>query len=153
MYRIDEQLKEFIESGVAVILGTADEAGRPEVSYVWGPRANAGDGSISLFLEEARSGRTLANAHATRRLAVTFADPVSYHSIQLKGTFTGVCAPDAEEDEWVQRHREAFATSTALVGDPQYGRRNYWMEGVLRIDMSVECAFDQTPGPNAGAPL
>lgn len=153
MYRIDEQLKEFIESGVAAIMGTADAEGRPEVIYVWGPRVSNDGQALSVFLEEARSLETLKNAGANRRVAVTFADPVTYRSIQLKGTFAGTGVPNADDEAWVLRHREAFTISTALVGDRQPGRRNYWMNGILRIDMKVECAFDQTPGPNAGAPL
>jgi hypothetical protein len=153
MYRIDADLKEFVESGVAAIVGTADLAGRPHVTYAWGPRVNEAGTGVALFIERARVGTTLANVRATGRIAFTVADPVSYRSVQLKGRLTDDGEADGADEAWVERHRESFSVSTALVGDPPETIRNLWMDDVVRLEFEVESAFDQTPGPGAGKPL
>jgi len=153
MYRIDDALKEFVESGVAVIVGTGDARGRPHVAYGWGPRVRTDRTTMDVFLDLARSGASIANLRANGRIAVTFAHPVSYQSVQFKGTFLDAGEPDDADTAWVRRHREEFLVATSLIGDPPAVIQNRWLEEVLRIAMNVERAFDQTPGPDAGRPL
>jgi hypothetical protein len=154
VFRIDDELKEFIHRGVAVVLGTASAEGRPHVTYVWGPRVVDSRTSFQVFLERPRAEQALANLESTKVAAVTFAEPVSFVSFQLKGRYRGMAPATPEEEEWVQRHRQAFSSQTALVGDSPGARRNAWMDApLLRLDIDVETAFDQTPGPNAGQPL
>ncbi|MCK9519110.1 MAG: pyridoxamine 5'-phosphate oxidase family protein [Dehalococcoidia bacterium] len=153
MYRIDDDLKEFLESGVAILVGSADEQGHPQLAQGWGPMVAADRVHMSVFLDTARAHRTLANLRATRNVAVTFASPISYRSVQIKGHFLDTATPNATERDWVQHHRHAFLTATALIGDPLAGSRNLWMDDVIRLDFSVDRAFNQTPGPEAGNPL
>ncbi|MPZ98656.1 MAG: hypothetical protein GEU80_04805 [Dehalococcoidia bacterium] len=153
MYVINDELKTFIESGVAVVIGTADDEGRPHMAYAWGPRVHEDRVQVSLFIDAARSATPLRDLDANGRIAVTLADPVSYRSVQLKGRAAGHGEPVAGERAWVERHRDAFMASTALVGDAPSTIRNLWMEDVIRVDFEVEQAFNQTPGPGAGVPL
>lgn len=152
MYVIDQELKEFLESGVALQVGTADLDGKPHGGSAWGPRVNE-DGSMTIFLDTRRAGRPLANLAVNPRIAAVFAHPVLYRSVQLKGRWTATRAATAAETEWVERHRELFATNVILVGETPESVRNTWMTDVIRIDFVVDSAFDQTPGPNAGQPL
>jgi hypothetical protein len=153
MYLIDAELKDYIESGVAVAVGTADASGRPHITWGWGPRLGDGPSVLTVFIETARAAPTLDDLRQTGKIAVTMGHPVTYRSIQFKGRWLRAAEADAEDRAWVQRHREAFATSTALVGDPPEVIRNLWTHEVMRVDFQVEQAFDQTPGPNAGQPL
>jgi hypothetical protein len=154
MFRIDDALKEFIEGGVAVVLGTASQDRRPHVTYVWGPKVVDSREGLQVFLERARLAQPEANLENTTVAAVTMADPITYRSIQLKGRYLASTPATEEEEAWVQRHRQAFASATALVGDPPGVRRNVWMDDrLVRLEFKVETAFDQTPGPNAGQPL
>ncbi len=152
-FRIDVELKEFLESGVAVLVATGDPTGRPHVVYAWGPRVQDGGGAVDVFVDTARSGQTLANARANGRIAMTVADPVSLRSVQLKGAFRDSCDATDDDGAWVTRHRAAFVVSTSLVGDPPDVIRKLWMDDVVRLSFTVERAFDQTPGPEAGKPL
>lgn len=148
---VDDDLKDLLESGVAVIVGTADATLRPHVHPGWGPRLLEDRRTIQLFLETARAAQALSDLAERDRVAVTIADPVSYRSVQFKGRYTGNAPATPEDEIWVQRHRDAFGSSTALIGDSPTAIRNVWMNGtILRIDFEVEAAFDQTPGPHAG---
>lgn len=152
-YRISEQVKEFVESGVGALVGTGDARGRPHVVYGWAPRVAADGTTVDVFLDAARADPTLANLRENGRFAMTMADPVTYRALQLKGTFRESGPPDEADRAWVQRQRAAFLTVTSLIGDPPAVVRNLWMDEVVRVAFAVERAFNQTPGPDAGKPL
>lgn len=153
MYRIDTPLKEWIESGVAVIVATGDASGRPQVRFGWGPRVHDDGSTIEVFIDAQRAKHTLENLQDNGRLAMTIADPVSYRSAQFKGTFRGSTEASSADHEWVQKHREEFLVTTALVGDPPESIRHMWLDEIVGVTFVVEQAFDQTPGPEAGKPL
>lgn len=152
-YQIDAGLKEFLESGVAVIVGTGDADGRPHVAWAWGPRVRPDGVTVDVFLDALRAEQTLSDVKANKRFAMTVAHPVYYRSVQLKGTFRRVAQPDEADEAWVRKHREAFLVATSLVGDPPAAIRSLWLDEVVRVSFRVEQAFDQTPGPRAGTPL
>src|SRR5690606_25762358 len=104
-------------------------------------------------LDAARSGQALANLRSNGRVALTVGDPVSYRSIQFKGSFIGSGPPSEADEVWLAAYRESFLVNTSLVGDPPNVIHNMWLDEVVRVSMSVERAFDQTPGPVAGQPL
>ena len=152
MFVIDPELKAFLEAGVASQLGTASAAGRPSAVNAWGPRVNT-DGTVSVFIDTIRAATPMANLATNPRVAVIFADPMSYRSIQLKGRWRGCSVASPEEERWVARHRDNLASTLALVGDDPASKSNSAWDELTRIDFDVEHAFDQTPGPLAGRPL
>jgi hypothetical protein len=146
-------MKEFVHSGVAVLVSTGDAERRPQIMYGWGPRVRDDGRTVDVFIERERAGCILANAEATGRIAMTVAMPVDHRSYQFKGAFIGTGDATDADREWVQNHRDAFVVTTSLVGDPPEAIRGLWMEDVVRISFTVERAFNQTPGPLAGQPL
>jgi len=154
MFVIDDELQEFVESGVAVLVGAVDAEGKPHLAYAWGPRVHPGRSRISIYIDGPRAAPLLGGRESNPQFAATFTDPVSVRSIQLKGRVVEVAEPNESEQAWVNRHRDAMTASTALIGDSPQVIRNLWMqEATVRVDFTVERAFDQTPGPNAGQPL
>jgi hypothetical protein len=153
MYSIDGDLKEFIESGVAAIVGTGDSNGRPHLTYGWAPRVVDASGVLEVFLDKERADPTLADLGENGRIAMTLAHPVSYRSVQFKGRFRDAGEPSEGDAEYIQKRRDDFVTSTSLVGDPPSTIRNLWLKDTVRVTFEVERAFDQTPGPEAGREL
>lgn len=154
MFVIDDELKEFVESGVAVLVGAVDAEGKPRLAYAWGPRVHPGGTRVSVYIDAPRASPVLADRELNPQFAATFTDPVSVRSIQLKGRILEVTEPNEAERAWVNRHRDAMTASTSLIGDSPQAIRNLWMDDdTVRVDFTVERAFDQTPGPNAGQPL
>lgn len=153
MFVVDQELTQFIESGIGVLVGTVDATGHPRLAYAWGPRVHPGGARVSVYVDRERSEALLRGREVNPQIATTFTDPISLRSVQLKGRILEVAEPNDAERTWVNRHREAFATTTALIGDHPHAIRNLWMDETVRVDLSVERAYDQTPGPNAGAAL
>jgi hypothetical protein len=153
MYVIDDELKEFVESGVATVVGTVDGDGHPHIVFGWGSRCRGGS-SIEVFVEEARSNRTMANIADNGRIALTLASPVSYRSIQFKGFVDESSAATPGDEPWIQKHRDAFIVELLLIGDPPEAARNLPMSGpLIRLRFDAQAAYDQTPGPEAGRQL
>jgi hypothetical protein len=153
VFRIDGPLAEFVHSGVATIVGTASDAGRPHVAYGWGPRVREGGRTLDVFLDAPKAGQALEDLRSNGRIAVTMGDPVSYRSVQVKGRFSGASPPSDADEVWLAAYREAFLVNTSLVGDPPSVIRSLWLNEVVRVSLTVEQAYDQTPGPGAGRPL
>jgi hypothetical protein len=153
MYEIGDELKAFMEAGVAAILGTGDASGRPRVDYGWGPRVRPDGVTVDVFLDTARADQALANVRENPKMALTLADPMTHRSVQLKGVYRETRAASEDDRAWVQQQREAFLTVTTLIGDPPDVIRGLWLDDIVKVAFTVERAFDQTPGPGAGKPL
>ena len=154
MHEIDDSLKEFIESPVAAVMGTASAAGRPHVVYCWGPVVGDDRQTVSFHVNESVAAEALADIVETSRVALTVADPITYRSVQLKGRCLGTRLSSDEDEAIVQRHFESFLSVTSVIGDPPAAIRNLKRaEPLRRFLLQVEAAYDQTPGPDAGRPL
>jgi len=154
-FLIDDELRLFLESGVATVVGTADEAGRPHVCFGWGTRVIQDGTRLEVCVEPSRGAAVLRDAAATGAIAVTYASPTTYRSVQLKGRATSIVPGTTEDHARVQQQRDAFLSATSLVGDIPAIVKGHWAgeADLQRIEIEVARAFDQTPGPMAGRAL
>jgi general stress protein 26 len=154
LFQIDDALKEFMEAGVAGMVGTVNAAGRPQTNYAWGTRIHPDGHTVDFFVPSDLADGVVANLRKSPKLALTVVDPVSYRSVQLKGTFVRVANETEEDKAWVARHKQAFEVTTMLVGDPPDVITGFIPTGAMtRFSFEALMGFDQTPGPDAGRPL
>jgi hypothetical protein len=155
---IDDALKAFIESGVSVVVGTRDEGLVPEIVRAWGPHVSRDRRSFRLCVPEATSVRTRTNLVGNGRIAVACSLPSNYETVQLKGRHLRTTKPDAEDLCRVERHRELFAGVNESIGIPRARVEAFWRRELagspllVTTDVVVHAVFNQTPGPEAGAP-
>ena len=156
---ITSELKDFLESGVSVVVGTRDSACVPDAVRAWGPRVGRDGRTISLCVAAATSGSALRNLRDNGRVAVIFCLPTNYKTIQLKGRFLGSARPNGQDLAAVERHRDSFTASATGVGVDRRFMQGLWQKELvesavmLKIRFVAEQVFDQTPGPDAGAQL
>ena len=155
---IDDELKDFLESGPSVIVGTRDAGLAPEITRGWGPRVSEDRRSVSVCVPLATSAKTLDNLASNGRIALTCALPTDVKSVQLKGTCIETSEPDAVDLAAVEEHREVFAARNEHIGVPRHMVETLWRRELepspvlVKIRFVPEQAFDQTPGPDAGSP-
>lgn len=152
--RISEDLESFVESNVSVVVGTRDRDRNPHITRGWGVCVLPDRSGFSLLVPRATSEHTLSDLEDNGRIAVTFVNPITYRSVQLKGASRGVNEPTAEDLERALRHQRAFGDFVRLEGfEPEHFSHSWWSSGFVKITVSAEQAFDQTPGVGAGRRL
>jgi predicted pyridoxine 5'-phosphate oxidase superfamily flavin-nucleotide-binding protein len=150
---VSADLASFLESGVAILVGTRDARLFPECTRGIGARVEAGGEELTIFLPDAIAARTLANLEENGRVAVGFSRSQDHRSFQVKGHVVAL-APARDSDRAdVERYRCAWAAELAAVGLPPRItlRMAHWPAHAVRL--RIESVFVQTPGPGAGAPL
>ena len=155
---IEDALKAFLESGVSVVVGTRDERLVPEIVRAWGPHVSRDRRSLRLCVPEATSVRTRTNLVSNGRIAVACSLPSNYETVQLKGRHLRTAKPSAEDLLRVTRHRELFAGVNESIGIARARVEAFWRRELaaspllVTIHFVVHAVFNQTPGPDAGAP-
>ena len=150
---MDADLANFMESAVMIIVGTCDDALRPQIGRAAGAIADRATGGVDLIVSNWQWPETIANVRRNGRLAVTFARPSDYVSYQVKGRASVVPASAAHRAD-AARYCEAMTAT--LVGNGLDARVTIpWLVDreptVLRL--AVEMIFVQTPGDKAGQRL
>ena len=135
--------------GVAVIVATASDDGRPALTRGWGPSYDAHANTMKLSLTAPAGSPTLANLEANGAIAVTVSEPLTYRTAQLKGAIDHIGAPSEGDRVAVHEHLARFVADVAELGIEDGADRLF--QGDLRtVTFAVREMFDQTPGHRAG---
>ena len=89
-------------------------------------------------------------------IAVVFSQPSTARTVQLKGTGVAIATASAGDLAAVASCREALAADLASTGfSREFALRllDAPDEDIVAVRFLPRSAFDQTPGPRAGAPL
>ena len=151
--RLPDELADFVESGVSILVGTADDRLRPACMRALGARISHDRASVTVFLPEATARPTLTNLAANGRIAVAFSRPLDHRSIQIKGACLGTRPASHDDRSAQERYRAAYFEQLHAVGVARsVARRIAWWPSVA-VDVAVTELFEQTPGPAAGRRL
>jgi hypothetical protein len=144
------ELREFLESGVSILLGTRSDRLLPDCCRIVGARLEADGSALTVFLPAATAERSIANLRDNGWAAVCFARAMDHRSVQIKGRMLTIRDADEEDRERIVRYRSALAEAWGVIGIPPRItlRMAHWPCHALTI--RVESVFDQTPGPGAG---
>jgi hypothetical protein len=97
--------------------------------------------------------KTLENLRDSDEIAVTFSHTVTYRTIQLKGRFLEFSELTPQDWGAFERQRNIFLEQTKAHGLPLDIASRLFTSDLVRIRFVVHEAFEQTPGPAAGARL
>jgi len=136
----------FVQGDVTILLASRDERLVCDVVRVFGAAVDTDRTLITLYLPDAASKRTLANAEKHPRLAVVFASALDYRTLQIKGTCTGVRPANGADLAVVQRYLEALRAMLQKVGLlPEFASR--WVPlPCTALDLRAEEIYRHTPG-------
>ena len=142
--------------GVSVIVASCGRDGTPSVMRGVGSRVSEDGGDITIYLSRSQSHQLLQDIADTRRVAAVFSAPTSHLTVQVKSTQIRIEACDAAADADIERYLLSMEREIADVGfEPRFTRAMLACrrDDLVALRLVPEQAFDQTPGPRAGAPL
>jgi hypothetical protein len=145
-----------MDKGVSVIVSSCGLDMRPSIMRAVGSSIAADGASITVYLARAQSRQLLQDIAGTGRIAVVFSEPASHRTVQVKSGRARIrCAEQADEAA-LGRYLSSMEQEIRQVGfEPVFTRAMlaYRLDDVVAVSFVPEQAFDQTPGPKAGAAL
>jgi hypothetical protein len=140
-----------IQSGVATWAATSGED-VPELARVMGTRVGPNGETLTIWLPTVQLGRTLTNLERHKEIALFYCRVTDYRSVQVKGTVLSIREGTDIERAQCAAYVEQFAEQCAVIGmtREQVARMRFWPATV--IELKVNALYQQTPGPQAGAP-
>lgn len=150
---LPNDLVDFIESGVSILIGTRDAQAHPECMRGTGAVVAANRQAITLFVPEPTGARTIENVKNGSPVAVTFSRPMDHRTVQVKGAVRAVRATTPVEQQTAQRYLSAFVESLYAVGVSRALSRRMRVDPCVAVEIAIGELFQQTPGPEAGKPL
>jgi hypothetical protein len=149
----DADLTAFLQSGVAIVVGTRDRRLAPAIARAWGGRVGDDRKTVEVFVAQSHAGRALDNLRENGCIAVNFCLPLTYRSVQLKGRCTSIGEVSESDSVWIERHLDTFVAIAGQIGIPPHVIRNLAGLNFVRVAFQVDEMFDQTPGIGAGKPM
>lgn len=146
----------FVQGSVSIVAASCDAQRMPSMGRVAGCAVAPDRCRVSLFVAARQAPALLADVRASGRIAVVFSRPSNNRTLQLKGDDATVRPTTADELSVVARYVEAFGEEITPLGyGPEQARTLFaCVDGDrVAIDFTPSAAFEQTPGPNAGAPI
>ena len=153
-YLIDQTLSDFLESDVAILVASCDEANKPIITRGFGARVSDDCAQVTVFVTDEQSAGLLGNIKQTGRLSFNAARVTNYESYQIKGSEAQICDLTVKDERHVSQYVDDMKAEFAKVGVTAeqaealfQSRHNSKLVG---IKLSVEGVYCQTPGPGAG---
>jgi hypothetical protein len=150
---IDKELAAFLEEGIGIQIGTRDAALAPNGARVVAVRVEDAGTRIVAFVPERAAPMVVPDLEANGQAAIVFARPPDERSCQVKGVFEGMRAAGPPDERFVREQWRRWLERLATIGLPVATLEGWEAWPCVAIRLRVTALFNQTPGPNAGAPL
>jgi hypothetical protein len=146
----------FITSGVSTLAASRDADHRPSVARAHGCRVSPDRHRVTVFIARPHAGTVLEDIARCGAVAVVFSFPPTHRTMQFKGEDAIVRAPHPGETDGFAAYVESFADIVEPLGYTREQIRTLFASPVddfVAVEFTPSAAFDQTPGPKAGAPM
>lgn len=146
----------FVAGDHSIVAASRSADRTPSLARSLGCRVSADRRSVLLLFHPRQAAELLADVAGCGRIAVVFSEPTTHKTLQLKGSDARLVTPPADAAALAERHVGGFAgvvgglgfradlVRTVLAGEPA---------PLAAVEFSPDAAFEQTPGPQAGARL
>jgi hypothetical protein len=143
--------EEAFSGGAAVVVATVSDDGRPALTRGWGPRYDREHHTLTLSITAPAGSPTLENLESTGAIAVTASQPLTYHTLQVKGTVDHVDVPSEQDRAEALAHLGRFVAEVAQLGLTAAPVDNLFRGDLRTVTFAVGEMYDQTPGRGAGS--
>ena len=128
----------------------------PRIGRCLGCRVTADRQKVTVLIASEQYKAFFDALAASRSIAVVFSYPTTHQTLQLKGVDAAVGPLAPGDAELAARHVENFVEELGGLGYPREAvRTSQWADAkeLRAVTFTPSAAFEQTPGPGAGAPL
>jgi hypothetical protein len=150
---IETELAAFLEEGVGIHIGTRNEALQPNGARAIAVRVEPGGEHLEVYVANVAAVRLVPDLESNGQAAVGFGRPVDDRACQVKGVFVGMREATEAEKPAVLAQWDGFLASLEKIGVPRVATTTWVTWPAVAIRLRVTALFNQTPGPDAGAPL
>ena len=153
---IPPDLVAMMARGVSAIVASRDSANLPSLMRAMGSAVTDEGRSITVYVSRRQAGQLIADIAFSGHVAVVFSEPATHRTVQVKATQATLRDATAQDETVLTAYLRSMEHELALVRiAPQLTRAMlaHRLEDVVAIQFTPEQAFDQTPGPKAGARL
>lgn len=151
---ISEKIRaHIVEDTGTILVGTRDAALTPEITRGWGPTILPDGHTMDLCVSLSAGAKTLDNFRDNAEVAVTFCHTATYKTVQLKGQFLESGEPTPQDWEAVERQKKILTEQTKAYSISLTDVLRILPPDLVKLRIVVQQAFEQTPGPGAGAIL
>jgi hypothetical protein len=152
----DDAHAAFMQGGVSVHVASRSPANVPSVARALGCRIAPDRTRVTVFLSAAQAHELVADLRTSRMAAAVFSRPSTHQTIQIKGDDATV-GPLADGDlARIAAYADALVRDLQSLGYSEaFGRAlvDFRPADLVAVAFTPKAAFQQTPGPRAGAPL
>jgi hypothetical protein len=151
---LNKKMVDMINAHPLIIIGTCDRALVPATSRGFGVRLNAERTAMDVLVTRWPSPQTRTNIELTGRVAVTFTDPETYVSYQIKGKGASCLEVNPDDLGLADAYCKAIGSRLIAIGAPaNVVGLIYMAKNIFRVTCTIESLFLQTPGKDAGRKL
>ena len=150
---IDAALAAFLQEGVGIHIGTRNGARQPNGARAIAVQVEPDGEHFVVYVARVAASRILPDLVSNGQAAVGFGRPIDDRACQVKGVFVSVRDADDDERPLVVAQWDGFLGSLEKIGIPRAATRTWVTWPAVAIRLRANALFNQTPGPDAGAPL
>lgn len=146
----------FMTTGVSINVAARDAHNIPALTRALGCRVSPDRRTVTLFVAVPDAARLLDNLRINGAIAAVFSQPSTHHTIQLKGADARVVERQPDDPVVFENFIVTLAADLAHYGWAEpYVRAmlGHDDDNIVAVAFTPYAAFNQTPGPAAGAPL
>jgi hypothetical protein len=154
--QLDPDRIALVAKGVSAIVASHDAAMRPSIMRAVGSHITADGQEVTVYLRRSQSQQLLHDIAQTGEIAVVFSVPSSHQTLQLKARRATQRPATADDLPVLQAYQRSMEEEVGRVGyGPCYVAAMLAapLDDVVAVRFTPTSAFDQTPGPRAGAAL
>jgi hypothetical protein len=153
---LPEDIATFIQSGISMTVASRDDRFVPSIAKGVGCRVSPGRDAVTVLVFANAAEALLRDVAHCGQLATVFSRPSTNRTLQIKGRDVTAAPAGPADVALARRHIALFAEELRLLGwSADYVHDVFWHDPVhlVALHFTPEGAFQQTPGPGAGAAL
>jgi len=153
---LDPQRLATVAKGVSAIVASCSADGRPSLMRAVGSHISTDGCEVTVYLRRSQSTQLLQDIADTGQIAVVFSEPATHRTLQLKARQARQRPATGQDLPLLQAYLRSMEHEVGRVGlGPRYvgAMLAAPLDDVVAVSFTPGAAFDQTPGPRAGAPL